>query len=66
MIPLTSNIANIYPSECLIETKEKIGKALCTQITTLDKTRVKTQMGAIKNDEMEKLEKAVKLQLGLA
>ena len=65
VIPLTSNTANIYPAECLIETKEKVGKALCSQITTLDKTRVKNLMGSIKQDEMDKLEKAIKLQLGL-
>ena len=65
VIPLTSNITNVYPGECLIETKVKIAKALCSQITTLDKTRVKDQMDVINNQDMQKLEKAMKLQLGL-
>lgn len=65
VIPLTSNITNVYPSECLIETKEKTAKALGSQITTLDKTRVKSQMGAVNANDMIKLEKAILIQLGI-
>lgn len=65
VIPLTSNTANIYPSECLIETPEKMGKALCSQIVTLGKTRLKNQMGTVLHKDMKKLEKALMLQLGL-
>lgn len=65
VIPLTSNISNIYPAECLIETSEKHAKALGSQITTMDKSRLKSQMGSVTAKEMKNLEKIVKLQLGL-
>ena len=65
VIPLTSNIEHIYPSECLIETSEKTAKALGSQITTLDKTRLQRKMGVVSMNDMQKLEQAILIQLGL-
>ena len=65
VIPLTSNITNIYPSECLIKTPEKMAKALGSQITTLYKSRITGFMGKITSKELKALEKVLMLQLGL-
>ena len=65
VIPLTSNITNVYKSECLIKTPMKSSKALSNQITTIDKTRVKDFISTITHEETLALEKAIKIQLGL-
>lgn len=65
VVPLTSNISNIYPAECLIKTSEKSAKSLGSQITTVDKARLKKLMSKVTAKEMKDLEKIIKLQLGL-
>jgi mRNA interferase MazF len=65
VIPLTSNTTNIYPSECLINTSLKLAKALCSQLTTLDKSRIKGFISKISQKEIRQLESAIMLQLGI-
>lgn len=65
IIPLTSNVENCYPSEAIILVNEKKGKAMADQITTADKKRLKEKMGSVSSKDMEAIEKAVKIQLGL-
>ena len=66
VVPLTSNIKNVYPGECLIDTPEKKAKALSSQIATLDKSRIKSYIGVVTYRDMLLLEKSIILQLGLS
>jgi mRNA interferase MazF len=65
VVPLTSNIKSIYPGECIIDTPDKKAKVLGSQITTLDKSRVKNNIGVVSYKDMLLVEQAIMLQLGI-
>lgn len=65
VVPLTSNTSKVYPGECLVDTGEKIGKAMSDQIVAVDKQRLVKQFGRIKESDMQKISAAVRLHLGL-
>ncbi|MBI4777159.1 MAG: type II toxin-antitoxin system PemK/MazF family toxin [Deltaproteobacteria bacterium] len=66
VVPLTSNIGRLYPSEALVTLKGKPNKALADQLTTVSKLRLINRMAKLSDEEIRKLEHAVKLQLGLS
>lgn len=66
VIPLTSNTNNVYPSECLIDTPTKTSKALCSQVTTIDRSRVKNFISKVSYANMKLLEQSLVLQLGIS
>ncbi|MCP4168506.1 MAG: type II toxin-antitoxin system PemK/MazF family toxin [Chloroflexi bacterium] len=65
VVPLTSNIGRVYPSEALIEFDGREGKALADQLTTASKRRLVNHAGRISPDEMRRIEQAIRVQLGL-
>jgi mRNA interferase MazF len=65
VVPLTSNVEHIYPSEAAVIVNGKPGKAMADQLTTVSKLRVKEKLGTLPPDDMRRVERAVKLQLGL-
>ncbi len=65
VIPLTSNIAKIYPSETIIMLRGKKNKAAADQVTTVSTLRIHEKIGRITTDELASVEFVVKLQLGL-
>lgn len=65
VVPLTSNIEKVYPSEAVVEMNDRPSKAMADQLTTVSKRRLKNQAGALSHDDMRKVEHAVKVQLGL-
>ena len=64
VIPLTSNISRVYPSEVLVMIGEKKGKAMANQLTTVSKQRLKNRMGRLSSAEMDRIEEAIRVQLG--
>lgn len=66
VVPLTSNVGQLYPSEALVTVKRKPNKALADQITTVSKQRLMNQVGKIVDKEMQKIEQAIRTQLGLS
>ena len=44
VIPLTSNIARLYPSEAYVTLKGKQSKAMADQLATVSKLRLKSSM----------------------
>jgi mRNA interferase MazF len=66
VIPLSSNIENIYPSEALVTVRAKQSKAMADQIVTTDKSRLKELAGRLSDSDMKAVEKALKIQLGLS
>lgn len=70
IIPITSNVKNVYPFEVLLNEKSfglsKPSKALCNQVRTISKLRVNgNKIGSLDANTMIKVELALKLHLGL-
>jgi mRNA interferase MazF len=65
VIPLTSKIDKLYPSEAYVQFEGKQGKALADQLTTVSKLRLINKAGSISRADVEQVERAIKIQLGL-
>jgi mRNA interferase MazF len=65
VIPLTSNIDKLYPSETYIRFRGKKAKAMADQLTTVSKKRLINQAGIVSNTELEGIKRAISTQLDL-
>ena len=65
VVPITSNIDKLYPSEAYVTFLGKKSKAMADQITTVSKKRLINSAGSISNPEMEGISKAITIQLDL-
>jgi len=65
VVPLTSNVLRIYPSEAAISLNGEPRKALADQIATVSKQRLKSKLGDLQPEDMLGVERAIRLQLGL-
>ncbi len=65
VIPLTSNIDKLYPSEAYITLRGKKAKAMADQLTTVSKKRLINQVGTITSVELEGIKRAISIQLDL-
>lgn len=66
VVPLTSKMGRVYPSEAVVEVDGKRGKALADQLTTVSKQRLLNRAGRISEAELFEVEKAIQVQLGLS
>ncbi len=66
VIPVTSSIARIFPGEALVKIGNQASKAMADQIMAADKSRLKNQLGTVSKDDMELIEHAICVHLGLA
>jgi len=64
-VPLTSKIERIYPSEAIVKFQGKESKAMADQLTTVSKERLTQLADSLPQEDMCKIEKAIKLQLDL-
>jgi len=65
VVPLTSNVGRLYPSEAYVTFKDKKSKAMADQLTTVSKKRLITLAGSISTVEMEGVGRAITVQLDL-
>lgn len=65
VVPITSNVSRIYPSEALVKLQGRKGKAMADQLTTVSKQRIMNKAGELTLEEMAAVELAIRLQLGL-
>ncbi len=65
VVPLTSNIVNVYPSECLVTLTKQTGKAMADQLRTVSTNRLVKRIEKISASDMASLEQVIRLQLGL-
>ncbi len=65
VVPLTSNVARLYPSEALVKLRGGQRKAMADQISTISKLRLRDRAGRLNGDDMLAVERAICLQLGL-
>ena len=66
VIPLTSKIGKLYPSEAYVTINKKAHKAMADQLTTVSKKRLSNRIGRIHESELQNVERVAKIQLGLS
>jgi len=65
VVPLTSKLGRLYPSEAYVTVSGKQQKALADQLTTVSKLRLTHRIDQLSDADLHKVEQAVKVQLGL-
>ena len=66
VIPLTSNVDRLYPSEAYVTLNGKQDKAMADQLTTVSKLRLLNQIGILSAEDMKKVGDAIKVHLDLS
>jgi mRNA interferase MazF len=65
VVPLTSKVERLYPSEAYITLNGEQRKAMADQIATVSKQRLKERLGALSANDVKAVERAIKVQLGM-
>ena len=66
VVPITSNVARVYPCEAAIHLNGEPRKAMADQIATVSKQRLKSRVATLSLDDICAVERAVRVQLGLS
>ena len=66
VVPLTSNVERLYPSEAYVTLGGRQSKAMTNQLTTVSQLRLLARTGTLSRQDMDSVERAVKIQLGLS
>ncbi len=65
VVPLSSQINRVYPGEALVQLNGETRKAMADQLTTASKQRFRSRLGKLSDEDMERLENSILLQLGM-
>lgn len=65
VVPLSTNIHRVYPSEAVVEVDGRRSKAMADQVTTATKSRSIRPMGRLRPEDMAAVDRVLALQLGL-
>ena len=65
VVPLTTSVDRLYPSEALVTVRGKQHKAMADQLTTVSKRRLQKRIGRLSKTDMQAVEQAIKIQLDL-
>lgn len=65
VLPLTSNVDSVYPGEVLVTVKGKPSRALGDQIRSLDKSRLRSRIDTLSQDESAAVDEAIRITLAL-
>jgi mRNA interferase MazF len=65
VVPLTSNVDRIYPSEAMVDFEGKKSKAMADQLATVSKDRLFRKAGMISQEDMYRIEEAIKIQIDI-
>lgn len=65
VVPITSKVERLYPSEAYVNMNGEQRKAMADQIATVSKQRLKERLGRLTVDDMRLVERAILVQLGL-
>ncbi len=66
VVPLTSKVDRLYPSEAYVTLEGQQRKAMADQLATASKSRFLQRIGRLSQDDLEKVEQAIRVQLGLS
>ena len=65
VVPLTSNIGRLYPSEAFVRLRGEQRKAMADQLSTISKLRLRERVGRLNREDMAAVERAICVQLEL-
>ena len=65
VVPVTSNLSRLYPSEAYVTVAGERSKAMADQLATVAKARLRERVGRIRADEIEAVGRAIRVQLQL-
>jgi mRNA interferase MazF len=65
VVPITSSVGRLYPSEALVSLNGEPRKALADQLTTVSKLRLVNREGSLSASDLQQVERAIRIQLGL-
>jgi mRNA interferase MazF len=65
VVPLTGKTDRLYPSEALVTFEGKESKAMADQLATVSKLRLFKRAGILSEEDMRKIEEAIKIQLDI-
>src|SRR5215475_4649156 len=60
VVPLTSNVDRLYPSELLVTLQGQQSKAMADQLTTVSKMRLSSRIGRVSARDIRQVERAVR------
>ena len=63
VVPLSTQVDRLYPSEAIITLNGKAHKAMADQLTTVSKLRLSNRAGHLSVADIAQIERVVKLQL---
>lgn len=66
VVPLTTNVERLFPSEAYVTLRGKRRKAMADQLTTVSKGRLSGRLGRLASHDMQLVEQAILVQLALA
>jgi mRNA interferase MazF len=65
VVPLTTNIERLYPSEAYVTIQGRQSKAMADQIATVSKARLLEKTGQVTEMEMHQIENVIRVQLDM-
>jgi mRNA interferase MazF len=65
VVPITSSVDRLYPSEAFVTVRGKKHKSMADQMTTVSKARLQNRVGKLSKIDMRAIEQAIKVQLEL-
>ena len=65
VVPMTSRVDRLYPSEAVVMVGRRQSKVMADQLTTVSKQCLTNRMGKVSGSDLVKVEHAIMIQLGL-
>ena len=65
VVPLTTATGRVYPSEAVVRVGSRRHKAMADQIATAAKARMTMRLGNVSSPDMDAVERALRVQLGM-
>jgi mRNA interferase MazF len=65
VVPLTTNVGRLYPSDAYIRVSGSQRKAMANQLTTISKLRLRERIDTLAAADVAAVERAICVQLGL-
>ena len=65
VVPLTSKTDRLYPSEAVVVFEGKESKAMADQLATVSKVRLFRRADILSQEDIRKIEEAIKIQLDI-
>jgi mRNA interferase MazF len=66
VVPMTSNVSRLYPSEAYVTVNGQKSKAVADQLATVSKLRLIGKLGMVSSADMINVEAAIRTQLDLS